>query len=180
MNHSHQRGFSGPFPASAVNVLSDGPPWGFLYTPPLESAAKSVGMSERTAVPSIGLPRAKNFACSASCAVSVGRKRRMAVATPSADFSEDPTAFEFPVVVKVGKNPDSFTPVPGSHSASRNSKRLDGVTAVFQVGTHKFEPHREDSRHIFTNDPSGPACLDNPEHCRPEVTVITRASLLPG
>lgn len=150
MNHSHQRGFNGPSPRSAAKVRSDGPPFGFLYRPPFASAASSVGTNPLISSVSIGFPRANFFACSASWAI------------------------------KVGKNPYPVSPVPGSGSASWNSKRLRGVTELFQIGTDKLEAQIDDPRHIFTNDPSGPEERSNVAHCRPEVAVIRLASSLPG
>lgn len=68
----------------------------------------------------------------------------------------------------------------GIDGTSRNSKRLDGVTDGLQVKNAIVEFHLDDARHVLTNNPSGPALFDNSKHVRPEVTVICRASLLPG
>ena len=40
--------------------------------------------------------------------------------------------------------------------------------------------HREDASNVFTNDPIGLDLVNTPEHVRPEVAVILRASALPG
>jgi hypothetical protein len=40
--------------------------------------------------------------------------------------------------------------------------------------------HREEASNIFSNDPTGPDFIDATVHVRPEVTVILRASSLPG
>jgi hypothetical protein len=85
-----------------------------------------------------------------------------------------------PPTVGVGHKPDAISSVSGIDGTSRNNKRLAGVTELCQVSAHRLEPHADDSRHILTNDPSGPDCFDNVAHCRPEMTVIRCASLLPG
>jgi hypothetical protein len=63
---------------------------------------------------------------------------------------------------------------------SRNNHRPDGVTECFQVSTHRVEFQTDEARHILTQDPTGPQFGNNAAHFRPEVTVICRASLLPG
>lgn len=68
----------------------------------------------------------------------------------------------------------------GIDGTSRNNKRLDGVASGFQFSTHVVESQSDEPRHVFTNNPSRPDCLDNCEHCRPEVAVIVRAHSLPG
>src|SRR6185369_16249364 len=76
----------------------------------------------------------------------------------------------------VGHNPNSVSSVSGVDGTSRNNKRLAGVTDSFQVRKHTVEFHADDSKNIFTNDPSGPGCLDNFKHRRPEMAVICLAS----
>jgi hypothetical protein len=68
----------------------------------------------------------------------------------------------------------------GIDGTSRNNNRPRGVAEIFQVRKHVVEFHADDSRHVLTNDPSGPGLLNNSAHFRPEVAVICRASLLPG
>jgi hypothetical protein len=38
----------------------------------------------------------------------------------------------------------------------------------------------DEPRHILTKEPSGPECVEAADHFRPEVTLIIRASSLPG
>jgi hypothetical protein len=80
----------------------------------------------------------------------------------------------------VGHNPYSVSAVLGIDGTSRNNKRLDPIAKALQVSKHVFEFHADDSRHVFTKHPSGSASSNNIPHCRPEVTVIARASSLPG
>lgn len=69
----------------------------------------------------------------------------------------------------------------GVDGTSRNFKRLALVTDARQIITARVElPQVVEARHVFTNNPSGPSDFDNAEHCRPEVTVIVKASLVPG
>jgi hypothetical protein len=70
--------------------------------------------------------------------------------------------------------------VRGIDTASWNKETLDFVTFRFQVSKHRVECHIDDSRHILTNDPSGPEFPYNSDKFRPEVTVIVLASMLPG
>jgi hypothetical protein len=70
--------------------------------------------------------------------------------------------------------------VSGIDGASWNNKRLHGVAFTFQVRNSVVELHRDESSNVLTNDPSGPDFAYNPEHFRPERTVIRRASSLPG
>jgi hypothetical protein len=70
--------------------------------------------------------------------------------------------------------------VRGIDTASWNKETLDFVTFRFQVRKHRVECQIDDSRHIFTNDPSGPEFVYNSEKFRPEVTVIFLASSLPS
>ena len=80
----------------------------------------------------------------------------------------------------MGHNGDAVSSVRGIDGTSRNNKRLAGVAEGFQVRKHRVECHVDDSSNILTNDPSGPEFLYNSEHLWPEVTVIFRASSLPG
>jgi hypothetical protein len=80
----------------------------------------------------------------------------------------------------VGHNGTSFPFVRGIDTASWNKETLDFVTFLFQVRKHRVECQIDDSRHIFTNNPSGPEFPYNSKHFRPEVTVILLASSLPG
>jgi hypothetical protein len=70
--------------------------------------------------------------------------------------------------------------VRGIDTASRNKEAPAFVAFVFQVSKHLVECQIDDSRHIFSNNPSGPEFPDNSKHFRPEVTVIFLASSLPS
>jgi hypothetical protein len=70
--------------------------------------------------------------------------------------------------------------VSGIDGASWNNKRLHGVAFTLQVRNTVVELHRDESSNVLTNDPSGPGFLYNPEHFRPERTVVILASSLPG
>jgi len=63
---------------------------------------------------------------------------------------------------------------------SRNPKHRDLITKGFQVSTHLLDPQIEEARHIFAKEPSGSENGKTADHFRPEVTVICRASSLPG
>jgi hypothetical protein len=80
----------------------------------------------------------------------------------------------------VGNNPDSVSAVRGTDTASWNNKRPRGVAEALQVKKHIVECQFDDSSNVLSNDPSGSHPLNNLPHVRPEVTVILRASLLPG
>jgi hypothetical protein len=80
----------------------------------------------------------------------------------------------------VGHNKNAVSFVRGIDTASWNKETLDFVTFSFQVRKHRVECQIDESRHILTNDPSGPEFTYNSEHFRPEVTVILLASSLPG
>jgi hypothetical protein len=82
--------------------------------------------------------------------------------------------------IGVGHNPDSISSVPGIDGRSRNNKRPRGVAERFQVRKHIVEFHSDDSRNVLANDPSGSDFCNNAAHLRPEMTVIFRASSLPG
>ena len=68
----------------------------------------------------------------------------------------------------------------GVDGASWNNKRLRGVAFAFQVRKHVIEAQRDVAKNVLTNDPSGPAALNNGKHRWPEMAVIFRASALPG
>jgi hypothetical protein len=70
--------------------------------------------------------------------------------------------------------------MPSANGASWNNKRLREVTDALQIREHFVESHTDVPSNIFSNNPSGPHCFDNIEHCWPEVAVIRRASALPG
>jgi hypothetical protein len=70
--------------------------------------------------------------------------------------------------------------VRGVDGTSWNNKRLDFITFAFQIRTHLFEFHVDDSSNVLTNDPSGSCFRYDSEHFRPEVTVICLALSLPG
>jgi hypothetical protein len=70
--------------------------------------------------------------------------------------------------------------VRGVDGASWNNNRLDFIAFAFQVRTHLFEFHVDDSSNVLTNDPSGPGFRNNSKHLRPEITVIRLALSLPG
>jgi hypothetical protein len=80
----------------------------------------------------------------------------------------------------VGHNGNSVPFVRGIDTASWNKETLDFVTFRFQVRKHRVECQIDDSKHIFTNDPSGLKFSYDSKHFRPEVTVIFLASSLPG
>jgi len=82
--------------------------------------------------------------------------------------------------VGVGKNPETVPSMPGTHTRSRKSNRPRLVTAGFQVIKHLVECHCDEARNIFTKDESRSELVNNPQHFRPEVTVICRAFSLPG
>ena len=80
----------------------------------------------------------------------------------------------------VGHNSNPVSSVRGIDAASWNKKRLCFKSFRFQVSKHLVECQIDDSRHVLTKHPSGPEFPYNPEHFRPEVTVIVLASSLPG
>jgi len=77
-------------------------------------------------------------------------------------------------------NPDSASILIRPHGTSRNNKRPRGVADASQVRKHVVEFQTDDSRHILSKDPSRLGVCNNPQHFRPERTVIARASSLPG
>jgi hypothetical protein len=105
-----------------------------------------------------------------TCADSFGSLRLFLANSLSAQSS----------AVGVRHNPYSVSSVSGVDGASWNNKRLHGVAFTFQVRNTVVEFHRDESSNVLTNDPSGPGFAYNPEHFRPERTVIRRASSLPG
>lgn len=82
--------------------------------------------------------------------------------------------------VGVPQNEYSLSPVRRILTASWNKERNRLVVEIFQVNKHIVENSADDSRHILSNDPSGPEETNNLAHLRPEVTVICCASSLPG
>jgi hypothetical protein len=70
--------------------------------------------------------------------------------------------------------------VRGVDGASWYNNRLDFIAFAFQVKTHLFEFHVDDTSNVLTNDPSGPGLRNNSEHFRPEVASIVLALSFPG
>ena len=85
-----------------------------------------------------------------------------------------------PSILGVDHNPYPIAAVRGVDGTSRNNNRLRPIADTLQVSKHTVQFHPDDSSNVFTNNPSGPQCGNNVEHCRPQVAVITRASSLPG
>jgi hypothetical protein len=86
----------------------------------------------------------------------------------------------FSLAFGVGHNPDPFSLVRGIDGASWYNDRPDLVAETFQISTHLVECQVDDARHILAKEPSGPESVKAADHFRPEVTVICRASSLPG
>ena len=108
-----------------------------------------------------------------------------------------------PCVCTVGNNPDAFSFVWRSDTASWNNNRLDGISFGFEICTDFVEcesaffsiyvilfekivcashlsdlaglHHRLDSSNVFTNDPSGVYLPYRSKHLWPEVAVIVRS-----
>lgn len=80
----------------------------------------------------------------------------------------------------VGNNPDAISPVPRADGTSRKYNRPRFVTEAFQVSETIVECHADEASNVLTKDPAGPHLANNASHFRPEVTVIRRASALPG
>lgn len=70
--------------------------------------------------------------------------------------------------------------MPSPKTRSRKSNRPRLVTDGFQIIKHRVECHTDEARNIFTNDPTRSEFVNNSEHFRPEMAVISRASSLPG
>ena len=88
-------------------------------------------------------------------------------ATSETDFGPFVFAFLLGAFVASGvgtKYPYPIPPMAGINGTSRNNKRLRFVTNGFQVSEHLAEAQCDDSRHVFTNNPSGPDCFDNAKH----------------
>jgi hypothetical protein len=83
-------------------------------------------------------------------------------------------------VVGVGHNGTAFSFVWGIDTASWNNEALNLVSFRLQVSKHRFECQIDDSNNILTNDPSRPEFSYDSKHFRPEITVISKASSLPG
>jgi hypothetical protein len=84
------------------------------------------------------------------------------------------------LAVGVGNNPNSVSSVGGADGTSWNNKRPCGVAECVQVRKHFVEAQTDVPSNIFSKHPSGPEFFDKTTHFRPEVTVILRASTLPG
>ncbi len=82
----------------------------------------------------------------------------------------------FAVAVGVAENPDAVAPVIVSEGTSRNIENPHFVIANFQVSHHLLEFGVDDSRHIFSNNPSGPGFFHDSKHFRPEVMSRCAAS----
>jgi hypothetical protein len=80
----------------------------------------------------------------------------------------------------VGNHPNSVTSVGCVDGTSRNNHRPRGEAESVQVRKHLVEAHADDPSNILSKNPSGPEFFDKTAHFRPEVTVIFRASSLPG
>ena len=80
----------------------------------------------------------------------------------------------------MGHKPEALASVRGIEGASWYTKRLAGVTFIFQVRKHLVEPHADVPNNILKQAPRGPDGSHEPMHFRPEVAVIFRASSLPG
>ena len=77
-------------------------------------------------------------------------------------------------------NPYSVASVRGVHGDSRNNNRPAGVAVAFHFRKHRIEAHCDMPSNVFSQDVTGPGLVNNSAHLRPEVTVICRASSLPG
>jgi hypothetical protein len=86
----------------------------------------------------------------------------------------------FIAAVGVANNPDPIPAVRGIDGTSRNNKRLAGVAEAFQVRKTAVELHVDEPSNVLANDPSGSDRRNDSSHFRPEITVICRASSLPG
>jgi hypothetical protein len=86
----------------------------------------------------------------------------------------------FAVAVGVANNPDSIPAVRGIDGTSRNNKRLAGVTEGLQVRKAAVEFHVDETSNVLANDPSGPDSRNDSAHLRPEISVVFRATSLPG
>lgn len=80
----------------------------------------------------------------------------------------------------VGHNPCPGSLVDGPNGYSRNNNRPDLIADTFQIKTRLFECHVGEVSNILTQDEARSALVNDSEHFRPEVTVILRASSLPG
>ena len=60
-----------------------------------------------------------------------------------------------------------------AETASRGTKRPDGVACIFQVSRHKVEPSKSASaRNLLAKDHVRSALADEPVHLRPKVAVV--------
>jgi hypothetical protein len=114
-------------------------------------------------------------------ATAVGRstpfpRRSLSFAWPSGVL----VPFSPSALLAVGNDPYPVPSVRGVDGASWNNKRLHFVTFSFQVRNTLIEPHADEPINILTNTPMGLCLRYNPEHFRPERTVILLAFSLPG
>jgi hypothetical protein len=70
--------------------------------------------------------------------------------------------------------------VRGADGASRNIKCPEFIAKGRQVSQDRLECQIDDSSNVLSKNPSRPLAFDNFKHCRPEMTVIRFAQLLPG
>jgi hypothetical protein len=82
--------------------------------------------------------------------------------------------------VAVGHNPDPLPDVRRIDGTSRNPKHRDLITKGLQVSEHLLDPQMEESRHIFTKEPSGPENGETADHFRPEIAVVVLALSFAG
>lgn len=88
---------------------------------------------------------------SRTCPVRV--RPEFGLVLPLSGFPQNPA---LSMTVGVTNNPDSIPPVRRIEGASWNNKRLDFIALAFQVKTHLFELHVDDTSNILANNPSGP------------------------
>jgi len=80
----------------------------------------------------------------------------------------------------VGNNPNSISSVGRIDGTSRNNKRLDFKAEAFQVSTHTFECHTDETRNVFTQEKNGLCFVNNAKHFRPEIPLVILSLLLSG
>lgn len=86
----------------------------------------------------------------------------------------------FAVAVGVCHKPDSVSSVRGIDGTSRNNNRPCGVSVAFHLSKHRVEAHRDVASNVLSQNDTGSRRVNNAAHLRPDVTVICRASSLPG
>jgi hypothetical protein len=79
----------------------------------------------------------------------------------------------------VGHNPDPVSPVLCIDGNSRYNERFCLVSIIFQRREHLVDPHRDVSKNILENTPSGPSCLNNSSDVRPEMSGVISPFSLP-